>query len=471
MSESVLLIGGGLAGLAAACALAEEGFATTLFERRPVLGGRASSFTFSQAFRGETPTRDTDGLVDNSQHILMRCCTNLLAFYARVGVADRVRFRPDLAFLDRAGRVSRLAASPLPAPLHLLPSFARLKFLGVRDKIAVARAFVAMLRERDTPADETFAQWMGRHGQTPHAIEGFWRPVVVSALNEEAERVAATAALTVFRDGFLRHRDAYVMGIPALPLGEMHGPPALAYLQARGGRVVAGTPVREILVGDGKARGVRLADDSIVTADWYICAVPFHALGRLLPAGGAGRPAAPALECSPITAVHLWFDRPVTTLDSAALVDRDMHWMFNKGAHFGEEMGTHLSLVVSASRDLLRRSRREILDLALADVCEAFPAAREAEVVRAIVTKDLHATFSQLPGSDALRPAQKTALPNLFLAGDWTRTGWPSTMEGAVRSGNLAAEALLSAAGRPKRLLAPDLPVAPLVRRLGYRGS
>src|SRR5438876_3930978 len=227
--KRVAIIGGGLAGLAAAVALADEGLAVTLYERRGVLGGRASS----------SPAVDQEEAVDNCQHVLMRCCTALRDFYARIGVQDKIRFSDRIRFLDTAGRTSVLAAATLPAPLHLGPSFARFGALSVRERLGVARALAAILTGRVGKGveEQPIGDWLRRRGQSERAMAHFWQPVLVSALNEEPERIAAHHAFMLFREGFLRHRRAYEIGVPAVPLGELYSEPVPRYLSARGGQV------------------------------------------------------------------------------------------------------------------------------------------------------------------------------------------------------------------------------------------
>lgn len=454
------MIGGGAAGLAAACALADTGLTVTLLEKTPSLCGRAASFQpdgFSQP-------------VDRCQHVLMRCCTNALDLLQRLGVADQIRFHSRLRFLDRQGRVSELRAAPLPAPLHLLPSFARLPFLGAGDKLGIARAFVAMLREHHADPEQPFAQWLARHRQTPRALAAFWRPVIVGALNAEPEHAATRYALLLFRDGFLRHRRAFELGVPAAPLEQILAEPCRRYLEQRRGEIRLRAPVAQILIPENAAVSVRLADGATLTADACVSAIPPHALWRLLPSNRRdtlfpGGP--PPLEGSPIVGIHLWFDRPVTTLDQVSLVERRVDWVFNKSLGAGKSAAYPLHLVISAANGLMELPAREITRMALAEVREAFPPAREARLLHSAVTKEAQATFRPSPGVHAHRLGARTRLPGLYLAGDWTQTGWPATLEGAVRSGYLAAEAVLAAAGKPQRLIVPDLPPSPLARWLG----
>jgi len=428
----VIVIGGGLAGLSAAAALGGAGFHVEVFEARPFLGGRATSFPLS-------PSDDSSELIDNCQHVLLRCCVNLLDFYARLGVKDRIRFYREFVFIEPGGRISTLRRGTLPAPLHFTESFVRLRFLSAGDKISIARGLLALRRERTRRGDLdriTMLDWLREKRQTPRAIERFWRQVLVSALNEDVDRLAARHGFQVFWLGFLARADSYEMGVPDIPLGELYR----AELWRRTGDV----SLRLRCPVDSIAPEGVLAGGQRHSAEYYICALPFERLAAL------GLPA-PAFEHSPITGIHLWFDRPVTDLPHATLLDRTIQWMFNKSE------GRYLQLVVSASRSLAAMGRGEIIALATAELAEFLPRVREASIEKAHVIKELRATFSAAPGTEALRPSAKTSRPDLFLAGDWTRSGWPATMEGAVRSGYLAAEAVTAASGRPVSFLLPDI--------------
>ena len=428
----VIVIGGGLAGLAAAAALAGAGFGVKVFEARPFLGGRATSFPLS-------PGDEASELIDNCQHVLLRCCVNLLDFYARLGVRDRIRFYREFTFIEPGGRVSTLRRGVLPAPLHFTESFLRLRFLNAADKISIARGLLALRSERTRRDDLdriTMLDWLHEKRQTPRAIERFWRQVLVSAINEDVDRMAARHGFQVFWLGFLARADSYEMGVPAIPLGELYR----AGLWSAAGDVSLRlrSPAERIT-----PEGI-LAGGQQHSADYYICALPFERL----PAFGLP---APAFEHSPITGIHLWFDRPVTDLPHATLLDRTIQWMFNKSE------GRYLQVVVSASRSLAAMGRAEIISLATSELGEFLPLVRQARLEKAHVIKELRATFSAAPGTEALRPSAQTSRPDLFLAGDWTRSGWPATMEGAVRSGYLAAEAVAAASGRPVSFLLPDI--------------
>ncbi len=476
-SQSVLVIGGGLAGLSSAVALAEAGLHVRLLEKRPHLGGRATSYTLPDGSE-----------VDNCQHVTLGCCTNLADFYRRVGAQGRIRFYGRLYFVDARGRRSTMEASPLPPPLHMAPSFLLFDALTFPDKRGIARALVTIARASGRPRNRdsiSMLDWLHREEQTPAAIKRFWRVVLVSALDEELERTDARYGIEVFWKGFLANRKGYEVGIPSVPLGELYEGCREAVVK-QGGEVRERCGVREIRVRKNRFDCATLDDGSQLEADACIAAVTHDVLPGLLPRemSGSGSPLEGLrhIKTSPITGVHLWFDRTVMAEPFLTLLDHTTQWVFNKTLLYAtaetdgsnarpidqsieilgnggpRESGQYLQLVISASYDLVPRSRQEIIDLCLRELREVLPATREARLLKATVIKEIHATFSPEPGVDQWRPGQKTSVRNLFLAGDWTQTGWPSTMEGAVRSGYLAAEALLESFGAPRKFLQPDLP-------------
>lgn len=458
------MIGGGLAGLSSAVALAEAGFRVLLFEKRPHLGGRATSYAL--------PTGEH---VDNCQHVTLGCCTNLEDFYRRVGSADKIRYYDRLYFADPQGRRGVIEPSVLPPPFHLAPSFLLFPSLSWADKRAIARAMVSIARAGGPPQDAQGAnmlEWLQRHGQTPAAIERFWRVVLVSALNEDLESSDARYGTDVFWKAFLSTRRGFAVGIPAVPLGELYNGCRQAS-ERRGGEVRTRAGVAEIHASETRVTQLLMEDGSAMTADFYVAAVPHDVLLSLLPLSLIQRDPAIGglhnLRSSPITGVHFWFDRPVMSDPFLTLLGRTVQWVFNKTRLYaadgvaGEE-GQYLQLVISASYDLVPLSRQEIVEVCRRELAEVLPETRSAHLLKATVIKEVAATFSPAPGADRWRPGQRTSLSNFFLAGDWTRTGWPSTMEGAVRSGYLAAEALLAAERRPQRLLRPDLPAEGLAK-------
>ena len=483
IQPSVAIAGGGLAGLAAACALADSGLRVTLFERRPFLGGRASSY--------EHP--GTSEVIDNCQHVLFRVCTNLIEFYQRIGVEDQIRWYDEMTFIEPGGRTSRMHASPLPAPLHTAPSFFAFPFLEIKDKVAIARAIAALTLTAQPDTGKSFLQWCHNHGQTEAAIERFWKPILVSALSEDLDLVSISYAAQVVRES-MKSQAARQMGVPSIPLTDLYNR-AGDYIRARGGEIIFRTSLESFSSGSSQVQ-IRVGDKE-EAFDYLILALPFNNVESVLPqtaAAAALREKLSHFESCPITGIHLWFDRQISDLDHAVLLDRTVQWMFHKSrlqpiraralnnengkaatsaepltAHavgaFAPELPSYIELVVSASKSLIDKSRAEIVDLALQEVREFFPAARSATLIKSTVIKEVHATYSPRPGIDAFRPPQSTPWPRVFLAGDWTATGWPATMEGAVRSGYLAAESLLQSAGIvDKKFLVPDIPASGFMR-------
>jgi squalene-associated FAD-dependent desaturase len=464
---TVAIAGGGLAGLAAACALSDAGFRVTVFEKRPFLGGRASSY--------EHP--GTGEVVDNCQHVLFRVCTNLVEFYQRIGVADQIHWFDQMNFIEPGGRISVMKSSFLPAPLHTAPSFLHLPFLSAGDKLAITRALIPLTLTEQRDTGKSFQHWLDRHGQTPSAIARFWHPILISALSEELDRISISAAAQVVRES-MKTPAARHMGVPALPLTDLYNA-AGDYVRARGGVLHFRCPMDSFDADPARvrvrARGKEDGASPEETFDYLVIALPFDVLDTILPTTAESAPIREKLshfENSPITGIHLWFDRQISDLDHAVLLDRTIQWMFHKSRlqpirtqGTNGTAGSYIELVVSSSKTLIDKSRAEIVDLALREVREFFPAAREATLAKSTVIKEVNATYSPRPGIDVHRPAAATAWSRVFLAGDWTATGWPATMEGAVRSGYLAAEALARATGAPDlHFLSPDMPATGFMR-------
>ena len=405
----------------------------------------------------------------------MACCTNLEDFYCRVGASGKIRHYDRVVFLDREGRRSVLKASALPPPLHLAPSFLGLPFLSWRDKRGIGRAMLHIARQGGAGKNgdsTTMLEWLRAERQSPAAIGRIWRSVLVSALDEELDRAAARYGVDVFWKAFLRNRRGFEVGIPSVPLGELYAGCREA-IERRGGSVRMRTTARALRLEGGRVAATVLDDGSELSADVYISAVPHDLLLELLPqelvAGNPVFSGLKGLRSSPITGVHLWLDRVVTDEPYLALLDRTTQWIFNKTKLYSSNSagvsGQYLQLVISASYDLVEKSRQEIVDICWREVQEALPAARDAQLVKSTVVKEVAATFSPAPGCDRLRPGPRSPFPNLYFAGDWTATGWPATMEGAVRSGYLAAEAILASDGHPQSILRDDLPAEGFARR------
>ena len=452
MSQRVVVIGGGLAGITAAIALAEAGAAVTLLEARPRLGGATCSFT-------------RDGLVvDTGQHVFLGCCTAYRGLLAQLGMTASapVQDRFDVTVLAPGGRTGRLRRTALPGPLHMLPALGRYPFLSWAERASVSRPALAM--RRVDPADpavdaQRFGDWLAARGQSEHARRVLWDLFTVSALNIAGDDASLALAATVVQTGLLGKNNAADIGVPARPLGELHGDAGAARLAQLGAQVALSTKVAAIEVGAVKVsedpaarfrvhvgRPAEARATTEIAADAVVLAVPHEKAASLVPAGAlpAGTVASWAgLGASPIVNVHVIYDRPVTDLPFAAAVDSPVQWVFDRTRISGLDRRSpgqqYLAISLSAADEYADVPASALRDRFVPALAELFPAARDAQVSEFFVTRERRATFRQAPGNGALRPPAATQLPGLVLAGAWTQTGWPDTMEGAVRSGLTAA--------------------------------
>ena len=441
----VVVVGGGLAGLAAGLAAADGGAAVTLLEAKKWLGGATASF-------------ERDGfLVDTGQHVFLRCCTAYRAFLDRLGVTEATYLQPrmDIPVLSPNRRPARLRRGRLPAPLHLASALARYPFLGVREKAALARAALR-LRTMD-PTDpaldgESFGSWLAANGQSERAVRYLWDLFTLPTLNMHAERASLALAVKVFRTGLLDRSDGADIGIPLVPLSRLHADPASRALARAGAEVHVGARARQILTDGAGVTGVAV-DDREVGADAVILAVPNDRVSALLPAGALGGVPDPSrLGSSPIVNVHLVYDRRVAPIQFAAAVDSPVQWVFDRTGPSGLRRGQYLAISLSGADDVVDRPVEWFRQTFVPALEDLFPAARASRVERFLVTRERNATFRQEPGTAALRPGAATKIPRLFLAGSWTDTSWPATMEGAVRSGVATARLALVTLGRTERL-------------------
>lgn len=476
--RTVAVIGGGVAGMSAACALAKAGFRVRLIERRGYLGGRASSYLHP----------GVNEVIDNCQHVLFGCCTNLIGFYRRIGALERIHWSDGMTMIEpgakgKPGRRSPLGPSKLgplrlPAPLHALPKMIAATAFSGADKLALARAFWALLRPIPQDATEDLASWLKRHGQTRGTIERFWRLVIASALNADLDSISLPYGAKVVRELFMNSAEAGRMGVSTVPLSELYAG-AAEFLRGRGSEVIFNANVETAEWDEQRSQWSVVTRDRTIIADLLVLALPFDATAKLTarmpPADGAAKLAAQIgrHEHWPICSVHLWFDREITDLEHAILLDRELHWMYNKGRlqPWRKTQGSYIELLVSASRSFAALTREQAIESALSELREFFPEAAQAKLEKAAVVKEVRATFGVPPGIDALRPGAVSPWPNCFLAGDWTATGWPSTMESAARSGHLAAEAVCNTVGARREFLVPDLKPRGLMRWTWQRNA
>jgi squalene-associated FAD-dependent desaturase len=461
----VVVIGGGLAGITASVALAKAKHEVTLLEAKPRLGGATMSF-------------NRDGLViDTGQHVFLRCCTAYRGLLDRLGMAAHAPLQPRFDMTVVApGKRAVMKRRRVPAPLHMLPALLGYPFLNTSERLRLALAALAFrrLNEADPKTDELrLGDWLESHGQDERTRRVLWDLFSVSSLNVPGDDASLALAAVVVKTGLLGDADAADIGVPTLPLGELHGTAAARVLGKLGATVRLQAKVAAIEPTDGGEFHVKLArsDDEAdaagettdLVADAVVLAVPHEQAAKLIPAG-----ALPAetiggwagLGAAPIVNVHVIYDRKVMDVPFAAAVDSPVQWVFDRtrisGMHARGDAGQYLAISLSAADEYASTPVADLREKFVPALAKLFPAAKDATVTEFFVTREKRATFRQVPGTAKLRPKAATGLPGLVLAGSWTDTGWPDTMEGAVRSGLNAVIALFSSGGRP--------PVPPDVR-------
>jgi zeta-carotene desaturase len=436
VTKHVVIIGGGFAGLAAGTALAELGHRVTLFERRPRLGGRAYSFRDAR----------TGDIVDNGQHLMMGCYHETVIFLKRIGSLGLVKFfdTPRVDFFDAHGATA-LHCPPLPAPLHLLAGLMRLRGLSWAEKLGAIRVGLAIQPNiqtlRKKTADLTVAAWLDALGQSPRIRERFWDPLIVATLNETPEKAAAALLIQVLKQGFCGSVADSRMGVSTVGLSELYVEQSKSFIERRGGCVRLQAPVARILVSGGKCVGVELSSGEIVHADACICAVPHHDVSRFMPVDCNPFAELHRIGVAPIISINLWFDRPVMRVPFAGLIGTRTQWVFNKNAFSGDDSPLHrLALIISAAHEYENASNEELVSIALDDLRSALPHAHQAKLVHSRAVRERTATFSATVDAERLRPNFRSPVHNLLLAGDWTDTKLPATIEGAVLSGHRCAD-------------------------------
>jgi squalene-associated FAD-dependent desaturase len=432
-SARIAVVGGGLAGIAAALEAADCGAEVVLIERRPTLGGLTTSIR-------------RNGLsFDNGQHVFLRCCTAYRGLIDRIGASEQVYLqrRLDVPVLAPDGTRASINRTALPAPLHLLGSLARYRHLSLRERASLTRPALALRRLDPDDAsldDITFGDWLTSNGQSEHAVDRLWNLIALPTLNLSAAQASLALAVQVFRVGLLDRSDSGDIGWSTVPLAELHGANAARALDAAGVEVLIGTAASRV-TGSSSGSFTISTDSRSLVADAVIVAAPPRvsaSLGAFVVADGADR-----LGTSPIVNVHLVLDRRVTDLPLAAAVASPIQFIFDRTASSGASAGQCLSISLSAADGYIGRGSTQLVNTFAEALRELLPAAREARVVDAVVTRERAATFRAAPGVRAFRPSTRTKTPGLFLAGAWCDTGWPATMEGAVRSGQQAASQAL----------------------------
>jgi squalene-associated FAD-dependent desaturase len=449
----VVVIGGGLAGITAAIQLRDAGLEVMLLESRPRLGGAATSYQRAGL------------MIDNGQHVFLRCCTSYQGLLARLGMTDSVSIqdRFDVTVLSPDGP-ARLRRSALPSPLHLARALLRYRLLPLTERARVGRAALAFRRADPTSSvldREPLGDWLAARGQGERARRRLWDLFIISALNIDGDQASTALAAKVIKTALLGRNDAADIGMATVPLGRLHAEATASLLAQIGAQVRLGArataverrPDGGFLVRLGRGESAAADDGAAVPeagqslpADGIVLAVPADQAARLAgTAAVAGAADWAGLGNSPIVNVHVRYDRRVMKLPFVAAVDSPVQWVFDKTRQAGVSDGQYLAVSVSAADDLVDAPTAAIRELFESELVRLFPAAAGASIRDFFVTRERRATFRQGPGSGALRPGAGTSVPGLVLAGAWTATGWPDTMEGAVRSGHSAARELIGA--------------------------
>lgn len=439
--REIVVLGGGLSGLSAMCNLLDKGYKVTLIEKRPFLGGRAFSYIDKEA-----------GLeVDNGQHIFMGCCTYLIEFlqkvnaYKKVFIQDRLNIK-----VVRNSRESSIFSTSWLGPLHLLPSLITYRHLSFKDKLLIVYALLKIKnlnREavKHTLDKESFYNWLKRHKQTDRSIQALWNLVVLPTLNDDIRNVSAYMGIMVFQQALLKGPKEAVLGFSKVGLTSLLADSTQEYVKWKSAEIIMGKAVTSIDISSNRVNGIRLSDGTHIKGKIFISALPFDKFKEIVPISlnnhdinyvGKG------LTCSPILGIHIWYDREVMQNDLVAFLDSEVQWVFNKSSiqRIQGLSGQYISVSISGAWKYANMPKQQIQEIFTRELKQLFPKARQAVVKRFIIIKQLEATFRSIPGAYSARPKANISMLNLFMAGDWTDTDWPSTMESAVRSGAIVAK-------------------------------
>ncbi len=438
MSQApIVIVGGGFAGLAAAVDLAEQGQRVLLLERRNFLGGRAYSFT----------DKITGNTIDNGQHLMMGCYHHTLNFLNKIGASDKIKFQPNprVDFLSETEGHASFTCPSLPAPLHLLAGLTRLKTIGWRDRVQALRVGLALKTMNDNRArlaDITVREWLNELGQSEQMQRRFWDLMALATLNEAPERASADMFARVLEQAFMHTKQDSTMVIARVGLSDLYTQDAVKFIEARGSAVRLNAAVKTIDFANDRAVGVTLMTGEHIAAAAIISAVPYFMLKDMLAPEllAAHFPSVSEFKSAPIVSINLWYDEPVTQLEFVGLLDSPIEWVFNKNAIAGDtKQRQHLALVISGAHQAAPQPKELLIEMAITEMKRFFPRACQQSPAHAYVIKEQHATLSHTVGTARQRPAQKTPLANFFLAGDWTATDLPATIESAVVSGQECA--------------------------------
>jgi len=439
-TRTVVIIGGGIAGLATAVRLIQNGIRPIVLEKRPFLGGRAFSFI----------DKDSGEEIDNGQHVFVGACDQFQQYITDIGASNQIQLEERIGFpVLKNGKTSWLKARKLPGVLANLSALLGYKHVGLTGKLRILWGLfsIKLTRLNKNSAHDllTFDDWLRDHAQNDETIRNFWNLIILPSLNDDITGVSAHTGIELFKVALLGAAQNPAMGIPLAGLSTLVGENAKNFIESNGGEIRTGIDVESLHIERGQITGVRTTGDELIEGEAVVSAVPAAAMNSLIPGGSDGQDdfftPAESVRTAPIVAVHIWYDRPVLTEKFVATLDSPLQWVFNDtDLKSRNEAGQHVVISLSGAWEWQDRSKQELRDIFTLEMEKAFPAAGKAKITKFTIVKMLEATFRVEPGSQKRRLSQRTPLPGFYLASDWTDTGWPSTMESAVRSGNLAAE-------------------------------